>query len=257
MGLMLRLLLKAAPLPDYKKFKRVLFIGPHPDDIEIGAGGTARKLVLLGAEVYFLIASDGGAGSLDPGMTSEKLAAIRKKEALAAGAFLGVKATEVLAFPDGGDYSVEALTTEIVKRIVRIKPDAVFCPDLLLPTETHPDHLKTAEAARRAIPLAQFPLAVKRRGIELEEGDKLPQGINLLYYYTARPNIYIPLTKAEQEAKIAAIKMHASQIDESFEGIFRYLNFKSKSYGWKARAKHGEAFYGLGPLHQHCFPEKI
>lgn len=257
MGLFLKLLLKAAPLPDYRKFKRVLFIGPHPDDIEIGAGGTARKLALRGAEVYFLIATDGGAGSLDPEMTSEKLAIIRKAEAEKAGTFLGAKEVEVLSFPDGGDYSVEELTTEIVRRIVKIKPDAVFCPDPLLPTETHPDHLKTGEAARRAIPISQFPLAVKRRGIELPDDCELPQGINLLYYYTARPNIYVPLGKAEQQAKIEAIRLHQSQVDAGFEGVFRYLDFKAKRFGFKAKAKYGEAFYGLGPLHQHCFPEKI
>ena len=59
---MLRLLLKAAPLPDYKKFKRVLFIGPHPDDIEIGAGGTARKLCSSGERRCIFDSSDGGAG---------------------------------------------------------------------------------------------------------------------------------------------------------------------------------------------------
>ena len=34
----------AAPLPDIESFERFLFIGPHPDDIEIGAGATAAKL---------------------------------------------------------------------------------------------------------------------------------------------------------------------------------------------------------------------
>ena len=34
----------AVPLPKLESFKRYLFIGPHPDDIEIGAGALAAKL---------------------------------------------------------------------------------------------------------------------------------------------------------------------------------------------------------------------
>ena len=34
----------AAPLPKIEQFDSFLFIGPHPDDIEIGAGATAAKL---------------------------------------------------------------------------------------------------------------------------------------------------------------------------------------------------------------------
>lgn len=257
MSLRLKILMKLAPLPDFKKFKKALFIGPHPDDIEIGAGATVKKLINQGTEVYFLVTTDGGSGSRNPEMTAEKLAVIRKEEAIAAGEFLGVKATEVLSFPDGGVYEVEDLTTEIIKRIIKICPDAVFAPDPLLATETHPDHLKTGEAARRAIPLSQFPLSVKRRGIELEKDAILPANINLLFYYTARPNLYIPISKTELEAKFAAIKHHKSQMDASFEGIFLYLKHKARSFSWKARARYGEAFYALSPLHQHCFTENI
>lgn len=257
MSFRLKILMKFVPLPDYKKIKKALFIGPHPDDIEIGAGATVKKLINQGTEVFFLIATDGGAGSKDPEMTAEKLPLIRREEAIASGKFLGVKEIEILDFPDGGVYEVEDLTTEIIKRIIKISPDAVFAPDPLLPTETHPDHLKTAEAARRSIPLAQFPLSVKRRGIELEKDTVLPANISLLYYYTARPNLYIPVSKAELEAKFAAIKLHKSQMDESFNGIFFYLRNKAKSFGWKARARYGEAFYALSPVHQHCFTENI
>ncbi len=125
----LEILMKIAPLPDYKQIKYALFIGPHPDDIEIGCGATVKKLVNQGTEVYFLITTDGGAGSKDPEMTSEKLALIRKEEAKAAGKFLGIKEVEVLSFPDGGIYNLEELITEIVQRIIKIKPDAVFAPD--------------------------------------------------------------------------------------------------------------------------------
>ena len=44
-----RLVLRfAAPIPDLLSFERYLFIGPHPDDTEIGAGATAARLAAMG-----------------------------------------------------------------------------------------------------------------------------------------------------------------------------------------------------------------
>ena len=44
--------------PDLSKAKRVLFVQPHPDDNEIGAGGTMAWLVSLGVEVWELTVLD-------------------------------------------------------------------------------------------------------------------------------------------------------------------------------------------------------
>ena len=52
----------AAPTPKIESFQRYLFIGPHPDDIEIGAGATAAKLAAAGKDVCFLICTDGRYG---------------------------------------------------------------------------------------------------------------------------------------------------------------------------------------------------
>ena len=52
----------AAPVPQAEAFERYLFIGPHPDDIEIGAGATAAKLAAAGKQVSFLVCMDGRYG---------------------------------------------------------------------------------------------------------------------------------------------------------------------------------------------------
>jgi len=92
-------LMSLAPLPDPMKTKTALFIGPHPDDIEYGSGATARKLVDSGAEVHFLIVTDGGSGSRDPEMTAERLKEIRLRESKDAAAFLGVPLRGNSSFP--------------------------------------------------------------------------------------------------------------------------------------------------------------
>lgn len=40
----------AAPLPQLENYDRYLFIGPHPDDIEIGVGASVARLCAQGKE---------------------------------------------------------------------------------------------------------------------------------------------------------------------------------------------------------------
>ena len=62
MGLTRIALKIAAPAPKIEQYERYLFIGPHPDDIEIGAGATAAKLAAAGKEICFLVCLDGRFG---------------------------------------------------------------------------------------------------------------------------------------------------------------------------------------------------
>lgn len=90
----------AAPLPEPESFDRFLFIGPHPDDIEIGAGATAAKLASLGKAVCFLICLDGRYGS--DTIAPDKLIEIRKAEAVASAKMLGVLDVRFLGLSEIG-----------------------------------------------------------------------------------------------------------------------------------------------------------
>ena len=69
----------AAPVPRIEDYTRYLFLGPHPDDIEIGAGATAAKLAAAGRQVTFLICMDGryGLEHAPAGTSPEALIGIR------------------------------------------------------------------------------------------------------------------------------------------------------------------------------------
>ena len=69
----------AAPFPKVNSFERYLFVGPHPDDIEIGAGATVAALAAQGKNICFLICTDGryGTVNLKEPVSEEELAAIR------------------------------------------------------------------------------------------------------------------------------------------------------------------------------------
>src|SRR4051812_25777325 len=53
--------------------KVVLGVVAHPDDLDFGASGTLAKFAAEGAEVRYLILTDGSKGSEDKTMTGEKL----------------------------------------------------------------------------------------------------------------------------------------------------------------------------------------
>ena len=69
----------------------VLVVAPHPDDAEIGAGGTIAKWITEGRDVYYVLTTNGDKGTNDPDLTSEDLAAIREQEQTRAAEVLGIK----------------------------------------------------------------------------------------------------------------------------------------------------------------------
>ena len=90
MGLTKLALKFAAAPPDIESFTRYLFIGPHPDDIEIGCGATAAKLAAEGKQVTFLILTDGRYGDgFSGGIKGDELVSLRKQESVASAAFSG------------------------------------------------------------------------------------------------------------------------------------------------------------------------
>ena len=101
----------AAPVPQAEAFERYLFIGPHPDDIEIGAGATAAKLAAAGKQVSFLVCMDGryGLENAPASTTPEELTVLRKEEAIASARLLGVSDIHFLELCDGGAYDTDAL----------------------------------------------------------------------------------------------------------------------------------------------------
>ena len=68
----------------------ILVISPHPDDLEIGMGGTAAKLVEGGCQVISLVATNGSGSTSPSGHSPEAIAAIRLHEMREAVSILGV-----------------------------------------------------------------------------------------------------------------------------------------------------------------------
>jgi len=74
--------------------KRVLLVSAHPDDMEIGMGGTVAKMAASGDTIISVVITDGRRAPDPNSIGPEKMAAVRKEESERAGALLGVCETK-------------------------------------------------------------------------------------------------------------------------------------------------------------------
>ena len=250
-GLALRF---AAPLPKLESFQRYLFIGPHPDDIEIGAGATAAKLRAMGKEVCFLICTDGryGDGAAPAGLSREDLVALRRRESLASAKALGVEDVRFLNLSDGGFYTEEQLLHAMAAVIGNFQPDCILAPDPFVSSECHGDHLRCGRAAGQLAYMAPYA------GVMAGYGASPAPVEALAYYMTARPSVYVK-TRGYLERQLRSIfDCHRSQFPTDAaesKALGLYLRLRAADMGLRCGCTCAEGFRVLGRVHMHCLPE--
>ena len=244
------ILKKSVPLPKLTNFDRYLFVGPHPDDIEVACGGTVAVLTKLGKQVTFLIATNGCVGSIDPSLTSQQIVEIRQKEALKSAKMLGVVDVRFLPYDDGGDYDKSAMKADVVSAILDVKPQVVFCPDYTVPSECHPDHLNVGKIVTEAVFVASWAKLTERIGL-----DGSVSGVTLAYYYTHQPNSSVGV-RSTYKLRRQAVVCHASQFtQEELANLKKYFTLREIRFGLRSCNGRAEGYRVLAPTYQHCFPE--
>lgn len=244
----------AIKAPKTESFENYLFIGPHPDDIEIGAGATVKKLVELGKKVTYLICLDGRFGDgASNGVKGDDLAVLRKKESLASAKLLGVDNVQFLDLRDGAGYSYDELMQKMAVKIGEIKPDIIFAPDSRSKSESHLDHINVGNAARYLACFAPY------EGImQANYGAKGAPVKAFAAYMTSRPNAFVKVSKEQFMAQLSSLDCHVSQYPEGssdLASIKLYLKLRSKEYGLKHFCSHAEGFRLYTPTQMHCLPE--
>jgi len=197
--------------------KIILGIAAHPDDLDVGAGGTIAEFIRRGAIVHYLILTNGSKGSDDPDMTSEKLITIRRSEQQKALEIVAGTSVTFLDYPDGELEITMGLKKDIVKVIRTIKPDVVITmdPTVIYSSKAgiinHPDHRAAGQATLDAIfPLARDRLTFPELAVEGFEPHKVAHAL-LINFDTSNYSVDITDTF---ELKLAAIKAHASQFGD-------------------------------------------
>lgn len=223
--------------------KRVMVIMAHPDDPEFFSGGTIALWAREGAEIIYLILTNGNKGSDDPKITPEQLSELRRKEQQKAASLLGVKTIIFLDEPDGELQATLQVRQRVVREIRRHRPQVVICPD---PTAyyfgnsyiNHPDHRAAGQVALEAI----FPAARNRmyHSQLLDEG-LMPHAVHEIYLAGAlQPDRWVDITDV-MDLKIQAIRSHASQLVDP-EGSIQRVRQRAEAVDEYGRSVYREGF---------------
>jgi len=113
----------------------ILAFGAHPDDVELGCGGTVAKLISEGKTCVIIDLTRGELGTRGSDET-------RHEEATESAKILGVSARENLGMKDGFLDNSEEYQLSIVKMIRKYRPEIVLANAI---DDRHPDHAKAAK----------------------------------------------------------------------------------------------------------------
>lgn len=198
--------------------KIVLGIAAHPDDLDFSAAGTLALFAKQGAEVHYLLLTDGSKGTADENVTQQEVIATRQEEQRDACQAIGGKQVHFLSYCDGELEATRQLKADIVKTIRALKPDTVvivFDPSMIYAAEygmvNHPDHRVAGQAALDAVyPLARDHLALPEL---LAQGFKPHKVATVLLVNFNEQNYHVDITDT-LDTKMAAIEAHVSQISD-------------------------------------------
>lgn len=187
----------------------ILVVGPHPDDQEIGMGGTIARLADQGHRVRIVDLTD---GSPTPhGDRSTRLPEAQRALACLQPSDAGKPRIErvLLDLPNRRlEHTLEARHL-VAGQIRDHQASIVFCPH---PLDAHPDHI----AATRIVEDARFDAKLTKQAMPGDGGKPPLYPRWLFYYYCSHlrrvpdPNFLIDITGYEQ-AKRRSIEAYVTQ----------------------------------------------
>jgi bacillithiol biosynthesis deacetylase BshB1 len=220
----------------------LLAFGPHPDDLEIGLGGTIARHAALGLSVGLCDLTAGEMGS--NGTVDERLA-----ESEAARRALGAVWRENLRWPDRRIGKDAAHLEQAVAFIRRHRPRAIAVPYW---SDRHPDHV----AASALLTEGAFNSGLRRYKADGEAWK--PEWICYYFINDSVPPSFVVDVSDHYQQKRAALDCHASQFQPGAPGaaptrlntpLFRQLiESRDAQFGALAGVAWAEGFVVREPL---------
>ena len=178
----------------------ILAFGAHPDDVELGCGGTIAKEIALGKKVGIIDLTRGELGTRGS-------VEIRDQEAIAAAVILGVAARENLNMRDGFFENDERHQMKIIQMIRKYQPEIVLCNAI---EDRHIDHAKGSKLVSDAC----FLSGLLKIETVLEGVNQTVWRPKLVYHYIQWKNItpdFVVDITGFSDIKLAAIMAYRSQ----------------------------------------------
>lgn len=221
----------------------LLIFAAHPDDAEIGMGGTIIKHADAGRKV----------GIVDltyAEMSSNGDVETRQREAALASRILGLAVRENLGLPDRRLSSVPEQLDAMVSAIRRHRPRHVFAPYAI---DRHPDHAACSRMAEEAV------FNAKLRRYRPEEP---AWTADTLFFYFINdvhpPGILVDITEVQQR-KMDALRAYRSQFEPAGDqadwvetpltrGYLDNVAARDRLFGQARKFAYAEGFIPKGPV---------
>ena len=225
-----------------KSANRIIAFSPHPDDVEVIAGGYLAMMAGKAALIKVIVVSDGRMGMAMEYAVDEAIA-IRRHEELEAMKILGINDVEFLNYIDSEIPESRILRRDFIRIIRGFKPNVVVTVDPTLPYEAHPDHVNTGLAVMQAVLFHGIPRILSEYKVE-------SQPPILALGATTRPNALICIDDYVDE-KMKALRAHKSQFNDE---LLKYIELIHMKLGNVVGCKYAEAFKVLTPSELHMNP---
>lgn len=219
----------------------ILAFGAHPDDVELGCGGTVAKLVSEGKSVAIVDLTEGELGTRGSRET-------RNEEAKSAANILKVLARENLKMSDAFFEHSEENIRKIVHILRKYQPEIVLANAL---DDRHPDHARAAKLVSDACFVSGL------RKIETFENGKLQpvwrpkQIFNYIQWKHIKPEFVMDISDF-METKISACLAYKTQFYDpdsnepitpiSTKDFLESVSYRAKDLGRLAGVEYAEGF---------------
>lgn len=193
-------------------WKRWLFVGPHPDDVELGCGGIIAKYRGK-IEMYYLVLSP---------CTDEPKNRLILEEMRNAVGVAGITRSQVSNIVRRVFHDQRNKIRNVLLEVQRkFDPDLVFCPTL---NDVHQDHSVTAEEVTR---------------IFRDKGVLGYEAVRSSVFF--RPNLYFTFEETYLREKTSMVMCYKSQYDRYYfkPGVIESL---ARMRGNQVRSEYAEAF---------------
>ena len=219
----------------------ILVFAAHPDDAELGCGGTIAAHVAKGLKVGVVDLTKGEMGTRG---TPE----LRMQEAAKSAEILGLAARENLGFNDYWFEQNPDTQKAIITAIRKYQPDVILANAI---TDRHPDHGKAAALLKQA----NFGSGLRRIETQLDGKAQEAWRAKVVYNYIQsryiEPTFVVDVTE-QWQTKINAVMAFSSQFHnpesnepETFISSPRFMRFveaRARELGQRIGVEYAEGF---------------
>jgi bacillithiol biosynthesis deacetylase BshB1 len=214
----------------------ILVFGAHPDDVELGCGGTLIKEINAGKKVGIIDLTRGELGTRGNIDT-------RNSETKLASEIMGIIVRENMDFKDGFFKDDEVHKLALIKKIRKYQPEIVITNAV---SDRHPDHGRGSQITVDSCFLS---------GLEkIDTGQQIwrPRAIyHYIQFNHLTPDLVVDIS-VEMEVKLKAVKAYGTQFFNlesketetmiSSESFLDSVSYRAKDLGRQSNCEYAEGF---------------